>query len=614
MGSCASKPDQTLIPPSTQRSSSFDPSKIPAFTRAESGSPSETAHTLRAATQAGQRYEWRSIPHLVAADVFGSLFRVDRDLRRASVLKTRSTISMGKPPTQPVGLESPAALLAQIGGSRGTIGPLISEEAADAHFAMSHPAPVSIDLFVSHCWESAAWPKAFALAFFHHHRRAVLAANVTFVLAFASALAGRTDKSGEAGQGWSGLGVVLLGGPLLAYLSVVLLGAHLFSDLSRQLFVDKACVHQTDPYLYRKGVDSIKDVLRSSSALAVLEAPEYWHRHWCIFELGTYVHAMGGARGLKMLPLYSAPLLVGLWAMVGLRQMVNSIFNANAVQPHGADSGVTPLTVMALNLAMIACEGLPAALLVHLRESQREYILNQLSTFDISATLVTVEKDRLMVDMEIVRPGWARIACLLRGGQVWRCTISARKWRPPPLRLPAFPRSPTPCVPPPVSQVSLFGSVEAFEQHVRTSVHAAVERALGPSARLRFGWALFVCLPCVWGAGMNTLAAGRQVREFYFGCDTMLGWTLANLMTALGKMFITMPLGLNVASSVSSRLRDMPFAAGTAFTLFTFVCTVSLLEAMTGLVLSLPFTAAFCGGDTVLDMASASLIHLSDSL
>mmetsp|Transcript_28297 Transcript_28297/g.76192 ORF Transcript_28297/g.76192 Transcript_28297/m.76192 type:complete len:564 (-) Transcript_28297:302-1993(-) len=563
MGSCASKPDQTLIPPSTQRSSSFDPSKIPAFTRAESGSPSETAHTLRAATQAGQRYEWRSIPHLVAADVFGSLFRVDRDLRRASVLKTRSTISMGKPPTQPVGLESPAALLAQIGGSRGTIGPLISEEAADAHFAMSHPAPVSIDLFVSHCWESAAWPKAFALAFFHHHRRAVLAANVTFVLAFASALAGRTDKSGEAGQGWSGLGVVLLGGPLLAYLSVVLLGAHLFSDLSRQLFVDKACVHQTDPYLYRKGVDSIKDVLRSSSALAVLEAPEYWHRHWCIFELGTYVHAMGGARGLKMLPLYSAPLLVGLWAMVGLRQMVNSIFNANAVQPHGADSGVTPLTVMALNLAMIACEGLPAALLVHLRESQREYILNQLSTFDISATLVTVEKDRLMVDMEIV---------------------------------------------------SLFGSVEAFEQHVRTSVHAAVERALGPSARLRFGWALFVCLPCVWGAGMNTLAAGRQVREFYFGCDTMLGWTLANLMTALGKMFITMPLGLNVASSVSSRLRDMPFAAGTAFTLFTFVCTVSLLEAMTGLVLSLPFTAAFCGGDTVLDMASASLIHLSDSL
>jgi len=59
------------------------------------------------------------------------------------------------------------------------------------------------------------------------------------------------------------------------------------SDL---VFLDKVCIHQTDPDKKQKGIDGLGGFLKKSKTVLVLWDASYFTRLWCTLEMAAALH------------------------------------------------------------------------------------------------------------------------------------------------------------------------------------------------------------------------------------------------------------------------------------------------------------------------------------
>jgi len=93
----------------------------------------------------------------------------------------------------------------------------------------------------------------------------------------------------------------------------------------QRVFLDKVCIHQTDPNLKKEGVESIGAFLYHSRTMLVLWDPSYVQRLWCVFEMAAFAwaHRNDLKNRVEIRPVIFAPVFFGLmltsainWALI----------------------------------------------------------------------------------------------------------------------------------------------------------------------------------------------------------------------------------------------------------------------------------------------------------
>ena len=160
-------------------------------------------------------------------------------------------------------------------------------------YDLSKPAKV-IPCFVSHSWATGRWDKTMALAYYFHKWHAI--ALSTALLLLSISFVSMTARPGLCMPPWEFgawksdvMRAALI--PLLpgaAFLAATFY-AHTLPGVSTDCFLDKVCIHQTNPALKKQAIDSLDLFLRFSRRMLVLWSPEYLTRLWCTYELATFI-------------------------------------------------------------------------------------------------------------------------------------------------------------------------------------------------------------------------------------------------------------------------------------------------------------------------------------
>ena len=66
-----------------------------------------------------------------------------------------------------------------------------------------------------------------------------------------------------------------------------LVPAHLQSE--HRIFLDKVCIHQTDPRLKQEGIAHLGMFLFFSGQLLILQTDDYLERLWTVYEVATFL-------------------------------------------------------------------------------------------------------------------------------------------------------------------------------------------------------------------------------------------------------------------------------------------------------------------------------------
>eukprot|EP00931_Biecheleriopsis_adriatica_P038639 TRINITY_DN22104_c0_g2_i1.p1 TRINITY_DN22104_c0_g2~~TRINITY_DN22104_c0_g2_i1.p1 ORF type:complete len:605 (+),score=107.28 TRINITY_DN22104_c0_g2_i1:81-1817(+) len=156
-----------------------------------------------------------------------------------------------------------------------------------------------IDDFLSHDWATAGWKKFITLCLVYNAMPATAVAIVfsgtfgilqIFVAPLRRMAGAQLQVAGEVytmdSAGYFGLAC-----GMASFFFVFLFGQRLrrLCRPSRMVFMDKLCIHQTNPDLKAKGILGLAGFLRISTHLVVLWSPRYFTRLWCVYEIASWL-------------------------------------------------------------------------------------------------------------------------------------------------------------------------------------------------------------------------------------------------------------------------------------------------------------------------------------
>ncbi|CAE7682997.1 unnamed protein product [Symbiodinium necroappetens] len=164
--------------------------------------------------------------------------------------------------------------------------------------ALSEPT-THLDQFWSHSWHGSQWTKYANMLYLHNCMPAsiagILSASVACGLVSAGFLGAR--------QGWC-----LLFGFVAFCITLLLWHAR------KLVFLDIACIHQTDDARRAEAIMSMGAFLNRSTSMLVLWDPTWVTRLWCIFEVAALLHSRSKAdrkADLQIIPPLLGPALLG---------------------------------------------------------------------------------------------------------------------------------------------------------------------------------------------------------------------------------------------------------------------------------------------------------------
>ncbi|CAE7262715.1 unnamed protein product [Symbiodinium sp. KB8] len=136
------------------------------------------------------------------------------------------------------------------------------------------------DEFWSHSWQASAGSKCINILMRTNGVPAFLLSMVSVMLATLLARLEILHPRDRFGAAWC----VLLGS--LVYYSTLLLWRQ-----RRVVFLDLACINQTDRELKAQGIGSLGAILKASKSMSVMWDATYATRLWCMFELAAFLHS-----------------------------------------------------------------------------------------------------------------------------------------------------------------------------------------------------------------------------------------------------------------------------------------------------------------------------------
>ena len=72
-------------------------------------------------------------------------------------------------------------------------------------------------------------------------------------------------------------------------------------SLVNAVFLDKLCIHQTDPERKKKAIQSLGAFLMQSREMVILWDRSYFQRMWCVFEVAVFL-SLCPATSLTLVP------------------------------------------------------------------------------------------------------------------------------------------------------------------------------------------------------------------------------------------------------------------------------------------------------------------------
>merc|ERR1712217_90701 len=270
------------------------------------------------------------------------------------------------------------------------------------------------------------------------------------------------------------------------------------------MFLDKACIHQTNREKKLKGIKQLGAVLRYSERMLVMWQPEYFKRTWCVFEMAAFLHMKGSAKvdmvPLKLPAMASALFLFHFIASLALFLLHPVTIGAPWHVRWAVHTFDTPplqacylygLWVVFLGLGLYAipsfflwtfCKG-------HVRD--RRNLLQELRGFQVANASCSVESDGIFVQAAI------------------------RRW---------------------------FGSLSEFENFVRTDLAAKVESMLTRRGPVPYKFVLVGSLPHLFLGITHSFSSSLQFGELESAMHIAITTTAMTLFTDAISVNLTLRL------------------------------------------------------------------------
>jgi hypothetical protein len=213
---------------------------------------------------------------------------------------------------------------------------LADSKGSQETFDLSYPVPF-IDGFISHNWRVPRFEKNNAIALCYNRWPAAACAGVFGSILFIfqateviphSRLWDPLKNDWEEWSQWQTWFVV----PVWMWFQVVMrefthpLGWH-----RPRVFLDKICIHQVDPDMKRRGIESLGAYLHESQQICIVCNEIYLTSLWTVFELGTLLLL----RSSKCVLLYPTPVGKNFcFTLVFLYAVMCYVFNLNTFYQH----------------------------------------------------------------------------------------------------------------------------------------------------------------------------------------------------------------------------------------------------------------------------------------
>jgi len=171
-----------------------------------------------------------------------------------------------------------------------------SSEGTEEDYELSMPVS-QIDHFLSHAWATPRISKVTALMIYYNFLPALVIAAIFAISAFVAKALGMLPMGNMEDT-------YFIVGESTWLLSLFFLHdayCHLGSRFQSVVFVDKLCIHQTDPVIKAQGIKGLPAFLKKSRSMVILYSDAYLTRLWTVYELASYLLLRPGGR-VEFLP------------------------------------------------------------------------------------------------------------------------------------------------------------------------------------------------------------------------------------------------------------------------------------------------------------------------
>ena len=267
---------------------------------------------------------------------------------------------------------------------------LSSAAGSEATYLLSRPTD-HLEAFISHNWSVGRSKKWLALCLHFNFLSAMFCGVLTAAVLCVASSFGCLPLPATENPVVKDRGIYSGVCGFLVFHMVLLFGSDVMPSRfmrSRDVFLDKACIHQVDRTLQRRGIESLGGFLFYSWSMVVLYAPVYTTKVWTVYEMACFLSVHPGGR-LVWLPVDVGPVVVALSFLAVLARVSMWAMSVVSIREWIAVPGMLFL----LFLITVCCTFIFLTVVRDQVKSEAD-----LRLFSIRNAVCTVEGDRAVVE------------------------------------------------------------------------------------------------------------------------------------------------------------------------------------------------------------------------